>query len=246
VEERRTALQTNVRRPRLAGDREDYYKALTKPATSKNRLDLLAILDAWWGDVLRQQHGGAALDLADAAQICGAGARLSPRTCSGAQLRSRSCASIWQIRCAGAARHRCAFHRGVRCLSRPRAGGAPFQFPEATFPAGSSPMHRLLIILAFLAVYPVSAIERPPNILFAIADDWGLHASAYRHALDQTPAFDRVAPRRTVVICEPGVEIPSGLQRCGSHHADPAGAWRPTCPNARWPGPAVDAHSLVG
>jgi len=32
-----------------------------------------------------------------------------------------------------------------------------------------------------------------PNILFAIADDWGLHASAYGTRWVQTPAFDRVA-----------------------------------------------------
>lgn len=35
--------------------------------------------------------------------------------------------------------------------------------------------------------------ERPPNILFAIADDWGLHASAYGTKWVKTPAFDRVA-----------------------------------------------------
>ena len=37
-----------------------------------------------------------------------------------------------------------------------------------------------------------SAAERP-NILFAIADDWGLHASAYGTRWVKTPAFDRVA-----------------------------------------------------
>lgn len=35
--------------------------------------------------------------------------------------------------------------------------------------------------------------ERPPNIFFAIADDWGLHASAYGAKWVKTPAFDRVA-----------------------------------------------------
>ena len=60
-------------------DREDYYKALTEARYQQSRLDLLAILDAWWGDVLRQQHGGAALDLADAAPDTAAlAARLSP------------------------------------------------------------------------------------------------------------------------------------------------------------------------
>src|SRR5512146_3383151 len=32
-----------------------------------------------------------------------------------------------------------------------------------------------------------------PNILFAIADDWGLHAGAYGTKWVKTPAFDRVA-----------------------------------------------------
>lgn len=35
--------------------------------------------------------------------------------------------------------------------------------------------------------------ERPPNILFAIADDWGLHAGAYGTEWISTPVFDRVA-----------------------------------------------------
>jgi len=36
-------------------------------------------------------------------------------------------------------------------------------------------------------------ILAPPNILFAIADDWGLHAGAYGTPWVNTPAFDRVA-----------------------------------------------------
>ncbi len=38
-----------------------------------------------------------------------------------------------------------------------------------------------------------SAEPNRPNILFAIADDWGLHASAYGTRWVKTPAFDRVA-----------------------------------------------------
>jgi len=38
-----------------------------------------------------------------------------------------------------------------------------------------------------------SANERRPNILFAIADDWGLHAGVYGTRWVNTPAFDRVA-----------------------------------------------------
>ena len=33
----------------------------------------------------------------------------------------------------------------------------------------------------------------PPNILFAIADDWGPHAGAYGTPWVKTPTFDRVA-----------------------------------------------------
>jgi len=39
---------------------------------------------------------------------------------------------------------------------------------------------------------PSSAAARP-NILFCIADDWGVHASAYGDAAVKTPTFDRVA-----------------------------------------------------
>jgi N-sulfoglucosamine sulfohydrolase len=34
---------------------------------------------------------------------------------------------------------------------------------------------------------------KPPNILFAVADDWGLHGGAYGTRWVRTPAFDRVA-----------------------------------------------------
>ncbi len=37
------------------------------------------------------------------------------------------------------------------------------------------------------------AAEKPPNILVAVADDWGLHAGAYGTRWVKTPAFDRVA-----------------------------------------------------
>ena len=38
-----------------------------------------------------------------------------------------------------------------------------------------------------------SANARRPNILFVIADDWGLHAGAYGTPWVKTPAFDRIA-----------------------------------------------------
>ncbi len=53
---------------------------------------------------------------------------------------------------------------------------------------------RLLILLLLFALFAnaANAAERP-NILFAIADDWGKHASAYGTKWVKTPAFDRVA-----------------------------------------------------
>ncbi len=51
-----------------------------------------------------------------------------------------------------------------------------------------------LFLFAFVAAFvgAAYAAERP-NILFAIADDWGKHASAYGTRWVKTPAFDRVA-----------------------------------------------------
>jgi N-sulfoglucosamine sulfohydrolase len=57
--------------------------------------------------------------------------------------------------------------------------------------------HLLLLLLAIAALQGVPsarAADGPrPNILFAIADDWGLHAGAYGTRWVKTPAFDRVA-----------------------------------------------------
>lgn len=54
-----------------------------------------------------------------------------------------------------------------------------------------------LALAAFAALLtPVSAETekpRPPNILFAIADDWGAHAGAYGTPWVKTPGFDRIA-----------------------------------------------------
>jgi arylsulfatase A-like enzyme len=54
----------------------------------------------------------------------------------------------------------------------------------------------ILTALAFglaLASECHAAEAERPNILFAIADDWGLHAGAYGTRWVKTPAFDRVA-----------------------------------------------------
>jgi len=55
-------------------------------------------------------------------------------------------------------------------------------------------MKQLLTFFVLLSLSGghISAAERP-NILFAIADDWGLHAGAYGTQWIKTPAFDRVA-----------------------------------------------------
>ncbi len=50
----------------------------------------------------------------------------------------------------------------------------------------------LLNALAQIALAAEPA-PRPPNILFAIADDWGRHAGAYGTRWMRTPHFDRVA-----------------------------------------------------
>ena len=50
-----------------------------------------------------------------------------------------------------------------------------------------------LVLLACAFGATARAAERPPNILFAIADDWGAHASAYGTKWVKTPHFDRVA-----------------------------------------------------
>lgn len=52
-------------------------------------------------------------------------------------------------------------------------------------------MKTLLLLLAAASL--LRAAENRPNILFAIADDWGAHAGAYGTTWVKTPAFDRIA-----------------------------------------------------
>lgn len=53
---------------------------------------------------------------------------------------------------------------------------------------------RIILLAAILCPAFVSAVPaRPPNILFAIADDWGAHAGAYGTPWVKTPGFDRIA-----------------------------------------------------
>jgi DNA polymerase III subunit delta' len=42
--------------------REDFYKALTEARYRQERAALVATLEEWWGDVLRQQHAASHLD----------------------------------------------------------------------------------------------------------------------------------------------------------------------------------------
>jgi len=59
-------------------------------------------------------------------------------------------------------------------------------------------MNRYNCAIIFVAIFValigshVYGLDRP-NILFAVADDWGLHAGAYGTSWVKTPAFDRVA-----------------------------------------------------
>jgi hypothetical protein len=48
-------------------------------------------------------------------------------------------------------------------------------------------------VMALVCCHSALAAPPPPNILFAIADDWGLHAGAYGTRWVKTPAVDRIA-----------------------------------------------------
>lgn len=59
----------------------------------------------------------------------------------------------------------------------------------------SPPLIALFFVTFGVCALPAATVAGParPNILFAIADDWGPHASAYGTPWIKTPAFDRVA-----------------------------------------------------
>jgi len=62
-----------------------------------------------------------------------------------------------------------------------------------SFSKGILPFSLLILTCLFTGCYQEEA-QPQPNIIFAIADDWGWpHASAYGDPVIQTPAFDRVA-----------------------------------------------------
>jgi arylsulfatase A-like enzyme len=51
----------------------------------------------------------------------------------------------------------------------------------------------LVLLPAAFCCRPFAADAARPNVLFVIADDWGLHAGAYGTRWVKTPAFDRIA-----------------------------------------------------
>lgn len=59
---------------------------------------------------------------------------------------------------------------------------------------------RLLSVCAVFVTGSLPASDSRPNILFSIADDWGVHAGAYGDEVVQTPTFDQLA--RTGVLFE--------------------------------------------
>ena len=56
-------------------------------------------------------------------------------------------------------------------------------------------MKRIFVLLSSLNLLLLTAAaeDKRPNILFAIADDWGAHAGAYGTPWVKTPGFDRIA-----------------------------------------------------
>ena len=54
-------------------------------------------------------------------------------------------------------------------------------------------MTRFFLTLCSLLISSGVLAAPRPNILFAIADDWGVHAGVYGTPWVKTPAFDRVA-----------------------------------------------------
>lgn len=56
-----------------------------------------------------------------------------------------------------------------------------------------SKLLRLHLLFGCMLASATAADVKRPNILFAIADDWGAHAGAYGTTWVKTPAFDRVA-----------------------------------------------------
>lgn len=80
----------------------------------------------------------------------------------------------------------------------------------------------VLVLLCLLGmIVPASAADKV-NILFAIADDWGQHAGAYRTPVIQTPTFDRLAKEGVVFdyayVSSPSCTPSRGAILTGKYH----------------------------
>ena len=64
-------------------------------------------------------------------------------------------------------------------------------------------MKTILLVVLGLTAGTLTAAEKQPNVLFAIADDWGWpHAGVYGDPVVKTPTFDRIA--REGLLCRHG------------------------------------------
>ena len=88
-------------------------------------------------------------------------------------------------------------------------------------------MKQLLTVLLVLIPVWANAADRP-NILFAFADDWGLHASAYGDPVVKTPNFDRLAREgmlfQNAFISSPSCTPSRGAVLTGKYHWELKGA----------------------
>jgi arylsulfatase A-like enzyme len=81
---------------------------------------------------------------------------------------------------------------------------------------------RLFLTIILLALPITASAADRPNILFAFADDWGLHASAYGDPVVKTPNFDRIAREgvlfQNAYISSPSCTPSRGAVLTGHYH----------------------------
>lgn len=89
-------------------------------------------------------------------------------------------------------------------------------------------MLRLLLTSILLTLPLTASAADRPNILFAFADDWGLHASAYGDPVVKTPHFDRIAREgvlfQNAFISSPSCTPSRGAVLTGKFHWELKGA----------------------
>jgi arylsulfatase A-like enzyme len=97
-----------------------------------------------------------------------------------------------------------------------------------------------VLVVLFIGAFGTSSMVRAqeverPNILFAFADDWGVHAGAYNTKAIETPTFDRIANEGVLFerafIAAPTCTPSRGAVLTGQH------IWRL--------GPAANLHSTL-